>query len=257
MTTVPDPDENAADPNTPNPAKPLLRGWLHTAAIPLALIGGIWLILAAPTTPEGGLRRIPRLGTDAVWHERHLPPGPMVARQDRRAPQDGPHQHLHFHRRHLYPLVSSSFDWGIADQSPSGHLDVRRARGVVSGLLARRASLALYHAIYRHGLGSSRLATAILERWRATGRWAGSCWRRGLLAGRPSIRPKTAKSVAEILRFSRDLSHRHSVGRDLPLRRHRAGDLEGCRCGRETTVMTQVVSTSNMVWLAALGLRNC
>lgn len=60
--------------NTPTIAKPLLRGWLHLGAAPLALIGGMVLMVWAPTL-EGRassavftLTAVLLFGTSAVYH---------------------------------------------------------------------------------------------------------------------------------------------------------------------------------------------
>ncbi len=58
----------------PLPPKPMMRGWLHTAMTPLALLMGLALIVAAPTLPGriGGavwlLAAIVLFGTSAVYH---------------------------------------------------------------------------------------------------------------------------------------------------------------------------------------------
>lgn len=56
------------------PAKPLLRGWLHLGAAPLALIAGLVLVVVAPTvagrtsTAIFTLTAVMLFGTSAVYH---------------------------------------------------------------------------------------------------------------------------------------------------------------------------------------------
>lgn len=60
--------------NLPTPSKPLLRGWLHLGATPLALIAGLVLVVAAPTiagrtsTAIFTLTAVMLFGTSAVYH---------------------------------------------------------------------------------------------------------------------------------------------------------------------------------------------
>lgn len=60
--------------NLTAPSKPLLRGWLHLGAAPLALIAGMVLIVAAPQVPGRistaifTLTAVMLFGTSAVYH---------------------------------------------------------------------------------------------------------------------------------------------------------------------------------------------
>src|SRR5690554_4319882 len=60
--------------NLPVPSKPLLRGWLHLGAAPLALIAGMVLVVAAPELPGRistaifTLTAVMLFGTSAVYH---------------------------------------------------------------------------------------------------------------------------------------------------------------------------------------------
>ncbi|MFV0287762.1 MAG: PAQR family membrane homeostasis protein TrhA [Demequina sp.] len=60
--------------NLPDPAKPLLRGWLHLGAAPFALIAGMVLVVFAPTlagrvsTAIFTLTAVMLFGTSAVYH---------------------------------------------------------------------------------------------------------------------------------------------------------------------------------------------
>lgn len=61
-------------------AKPRLRGWLHLAAVPMALIAGLTLIVLAPTAALRAslavylLTAVVLFGTSAVYHLGHWPP---------------------------------------------------------------------------------------------------------------------------------------------------------------------------------------
>ena len=66
--------------NLPDPAKPLMRGWLHLGAAPLALVGGMVLMVFAPTL-EGRisaaiftLTAVLLFGTSAVYHRGNWSP---------------------------------------------------------------------------------------------------------------------------------------------------------------------------------------
>lgn len=66
--------------NLPDPAKPLLRGWLHLGAAPLALVAGMALVVFAPTL-EGRvsaaiftLSAVLLFGTSAVYHRGNWSP---------------------------------------------------------------------------------------------------------------------------------------------------------------------------------------
>jgi len=66
--------------NLPDPAKPLLRGWLHLGAAPIALIAGMVLVVFAPTL-EGRisaaiftLSAVLLFGTSAVYHRGNWSP---------------------------------------------------------------------------------------------------------------------------------------------------------------------------------------
>lgn len=66
--------------NLPEPGKPLLRGWLHLGAAPLALIAGMALVVFAPTL-EGRvsaaiftLTAVLLFGTSAVYHRGNWSP---------------------------------------------------------------------------------------------------------------------------------------------------------------------------------------
>lgn len=66
--------------NLPEPGKPLLRGWLHLGAAPLALIAGMVLVVFAPTL-EGRisaaiftLSAVLLFGTSAVYHRGNWSP---------------------------------------------------------------------------------------------------------------------------------------------------------------------------------------
>ena len=60
--------------NLPDPAKPLMRGWLHLGAAPFALIAGMVLVVFAPTlagrvsTAVFTLTAVMLFGTSAVYH---------------------------------------------------------------------------------------------------------------------------------------------------------------------------------------------
>lgn len=62
------------DDNLPTIDKPLLRGWLHLGAAPLALIAGMVLMVFAPTLPGRAssavfaLTSVMLFGTSAVYH---------------------------------------------------------------------------------------------------------------------------------------------------------------------------------------------
>lgn len=66
--------------NLPDPAKPLLRGWLHLGAAPIALVAGMVLVVFAPTL-EGRisaaiftLSAVLLFGTSAVYHRGNWSP---------------------------------------------------------------------------------------------------------------------------------------------------------------------------------------
>ena len=67
--------------NLPDPAKPLLRGWLHLGAAPIALIAGMALVAWAPTLPGRisaaifTLSAVLLFGTSAVYHRGNWSPG--------------------------------------------------------------------------------------------------------------------------------------------------------------------------------------
>lgn len=67
--------------NLPIPGKPLLRGWLHLGAAPLALIAGMVLVVAAPELPGRistaifTLTAVMLFGTSAVYHRGNWSPG--------------------------------------------------------------------------------------------------------------------------------------------------------------------------------------
>lgn len=60
--------------NLPIPGKPLLRGWLHLGAAPLALVAGMVLVVFGPTLPARistavfTLTAVMLFGTSAVYH---------------------------------------------------------------------------------------------------------------------------------------------------------------------------------------------
>lgn len=66
--------------NLPDPAKPLLRGWLHLGAAPIALIAGMILVVFAPTlegrisTAIFTLTAVMLFGTSAVYHRGNWSP---------------------------------------------------------------------------------------------------------------------------------------------------------------------------------------
>ena len=66
--------------NLPIPGKPLLRGWLHLGAAPLALIAGMVLVVAAPelsgriSTAIFTLTAVMLFGTSAVYHRGNWAP---------------------------------------------------------------------------------------------------------------------------------------------------------------------------------------
>ncbi|WP_061961688.1 PAQR family membrane homeostasis protein TrhA [Demequina flava] len=66
--------------NLPDPAKPLLRGWLHLGAAPLALVAGMVLVVFAPTlegrisTAIFTLTAVQLFGTSAVYHRGNWSP---------------------------------------------------------------------------------------------------------------------------------------------------------------------------------------
>ena len=66
--------------NLPDPAKPLLRGWLHLGAAPIALIAGMALIVWAPTLAGRisaaifTLSAVLLFGTSAVYHRGNWSP---------------------------------------------------------------------------------------------------------------------------------------------------------------------------------------
>lgn len=71
----------AVTTDTPTIDKPLLRGWLHLGAAPIALIGGMALMVFAPTL-EGRissgiftLTAVVLFGTSAVYHRGNWMPG--------------------------------------------------------------------------------------------------------------------------------------------------------------------------------------
>jgi hemolysin III len=72
---------DAVTTDTPTIDKPLLRGWLHLGAAPIALIGGMALMVFAPTL-EGRissaiftLTAVALFGTSAVYHRGNWMPG--------------------------------------------------------------------------------------------------------------------------------------------------------------------------------------
>jgi hemolysin III len=66
--------------NLPDPAKPLMRGWLHLGAAPIALVAGMALVVFAPT--QAGrisaaiftLSAVLLFGTSAVYHRGNWSP---------------------------------------------------------------------------------------------------------------------------------------------------------------------------------------
>jgi hemolysin III len=66
--------------NLPDPAKPLMRGWLHLGAAPIALVGGMVLVVFAPTlagrisTAIFTLTAVMLFGTSAVYHRGNWSP---------------------------------------------------------------------------------------------------------------------------------------------------------------------------------------
>ncbi|GIG53632.1 PAQR family membrane homeostasis protein TrhA [Demequina activiva] len=66
--------------NLPDPAKPLMRGWLHLGAAPIALIAGMVLVVFAPTlagrvsTAIFTLTAVMLFGTSAVYHRGNWSP---------------------------------------------------------------------------------------------------------------------------------------------------------------------------------------
>ena len=78
--------------------KPLLRGWIHAIATPLALAAGIVLICLA----QMGVRRVHDLLAGTVRQFRLLSSGRLVTTGYRCAPSHRPYEHLFADRRHLY-----------------------------------------------------------------------------------------------------------------------------------------------------------
>jgi hemolysin III len=70
----------AADAALPTIGKPLLRGWLHLGAAPLALVGGMTLVVLAPTLAGRvssaifTLTAVMLFGTSAVYHRGNWSP---------------------------------------------------------------------------------------------------------------------------------------------------------------------------------------
>lgn len=70
--------------NLPEPGKPLLRGWLHLGAAPLAFIAGLALVVFAPTlagrasTAVFTLSAVMLFGTSAVYHRGNWSPKPLA-----------------------------------------------------------------------------------------------------------------------------------------------------------------------------------
>ncbi len=70
--------------NLPEPGKPLLRGWLHLGAAPLALVAGLALVVFAPTlagrasTAVFTLTAVLLFGTSAVYHRGNWSPKPLA-----------------------------------------------------------------------------------------------------------------------------------------------------------------------------------
>jgi hemolysin III len=66
--------------NLPDPAKPLLRGWLHLGAAPIALVAGMALVVFAPTLAGRisaaifTLSAVLLFGTSAVYHRGNWSP---------------------------------------------------------------------------------------------------------------------------------------------------------------------------------------
>ena len=66
--------------NLPDPAKPLMRGWLHLGAAPIALVAGMVLVVFAPTlegrisTAIFTLTAVMLFGTSAVYHRGNWSP---------------------------------------------------------------------------------------------------------------------------------------------------------------------------------------
>ncbi|WP_062078024.1 PAQR family membrane homeostasis protein TrhA [Demequina globuliformis] len=66
--------------NLPDPAKPLMRGWLHLGAAPIALVAGMILVVFAPTlagrasTAIFTLTAVMLFGTSAVYHRGNWSP---------------------------------------------------------------------------------------------------------------------------------------------------------------------------------------
>ncbi|WP_062071606.1 PAQR family membrane homeostasis protein TrhA [Demequina sediminicola] len=66
--------------NLPEPAKPLMRGWLHLGAAPIALVAGMVLVVFAPTlagrisTAIFTLTAVMLFGTSAVYHRGNWSP---------------------------------------------------------------------------------------------------------------------------------------------------------------------------------------
>ncbi|MGC4174543.1 PAQR family membrane homeostasis protein TrhA [Demequina sp.] len=66
--------------NLPDPAKPLMRGWLHLGAAPLALVAGMALVVFAPTLAGRvsaaifTLSAVLLFGTSAVYHRGNWSP---------------------------------------------------------------------------------------------------------------------------------------------------------------------------------------
>ena len=75
-----DPSQAESVENTPTIGKPLLRGWLHLGAAPIALIGGMVLMVWAPTLAGRAssavftLTAVMLFGTSAVSHRGNWSP---------------------------------------------------------------------------------------------------------------------------------------------------------------------------------------
>ena len=74
-----------ADDALPTIGKPLLRGWLHLGAAPLALVGGLALVVLAPTLAGRvssaifTLTAVMLFGTSAVYHRGNWSPRTQAA----------------------------------------------------------------------------------------------------------------------------------------------------------------------------------
>ena len=172
--------------------KPRLRGWLHAGMFPVALVGGLVLVLVSQ---PGSVRTASIIftisaallfGVSAVYHRGTW--GPKMSGLLKR-----------FDHSNIYLIIAGTYTPFARDPAARrpgaaaavGHLGRRRRRGALPRLLGQRAALALHRALPRARLGRGLLRRAVLAPGRPARRLA---HRRSAACSTPPAASSTARS---------------------------------------------------------------